>query len=259
MKIAQVVTFVSSDGSFGGPTRVALGQAEALADRGHEVTVYSAAPAAEAGESRRDGYRIKTFPARRIGNSSGFATMFAPGLSTALRTDLPHTDVAHIHLARDLVTMPAARQIRRAKVPYVVQPHGMIDATDKLLAKPLDAFATRPVLREAIAVLALTDREIDDIALIEPGARSQRIANGIKVGVLPSYEGRDNVVLFLARLHERKRPLAFVRMAEMLRDELPETRFLLVGPDEGQGAAVAAAIKGARMGDRLEWLSLIHI
>ena len=38
MKIAHVVTYISPDGAFGGLVRVALGQAEALAERGHDVT-----------------------------------------------------------------------------------------------------------------------------------------------------------------------------------------------------------------------------
>lgn len=254
MKIAHVVTYISPDGAFGGPVRVALGQAEALAERGHDVTVYAAAPPELAGTSLQDGYTLKTFPARRIAPVGGFAAMAAPQLTKALKTDAASFDVAHIHLARDLVTIPAARQFRKAGVPYVVQPHGMIDASDNFLAKPLDAFATKALLRDAKAVLTLTDREADDIAGIEPSASMLPISNGIRVGELAPYEGREDVVLFLARLHSRKRPLAFIEMAGALRDTLPSTRFVLAGPDEGEGDAVRAAIADAGMGDRLIWI-----
>lgn len=257
MKIAHVVTYISPDGAFGGPVRVALGQAEALAERGHDVTVYAAAPPELAGTSFQDGYTLKTFPARRVAPVGGFAAMAAPQLTKALKTDAASFDVAHIHLARDLVTIPAARQFRKAGVPYVVQPHGMIDASDNPLAKPLDAFATKALLRDAKAVLTLTDREIDDIAGIEPAARTASISNGIRVGELMPYDNRDDVVLFLARLHPRKRPLAFVEMARALKETLPTTRFLLAGPDEGEGAAVRAAIADAGMGDRLEWIGAV--
>lgn len=257
MKIAHVVTYVSEDGAFGGPVRVALGQAEALAERGHDITVYAAAPTSMAGVTEQNGYVLKTFPARRVAPIGGFASLSAPKLTQALKKDAPSLDFAHIHLARDLVTLPAARQIRKAGVPYVAQPHGMIDASDNLLAKPLDALVTRPLLRDAVAVLALTDREIEDITEIEPSARAIKIINGIRMRDLAPYDGRDDAVLYLARLAPRKRPVAFVEMARRLRDTLPNTRFVLAGPDEGEGDAVRSAIADAGMADRVEWIGPI--
>lgn len=257
MKIAHVVTYVSPDGAFGGPVRVAIGQAEALAERGHDVTVYAAAPPELAGTSCRDGYTLRTFPARRFAPVGGFAAMAAPGLTRALARNATSFDVAHIHLARDLVTIPAARTFRSARVPYVVQPHGMIDASSHPLARPLDAFMTRRLLRDAKVVLTLTAREVDDISGIESAARTAPISNGVRVGELLPYETREDLVLFLARLHPRKRPLAFVEMARILRERLPTTRFVIAGPDEGEGSTVRAAIAGAEMGDRLEWIGAV--
>jgi len=257
VKIAHVVTYISPDGAFGGPVRVALGQAEALAERGHDVTVYAAAPSELAGTSFQDGYTLKTFPARRVAPAGGFAAMAAPQLTKALKTDAVSFDVAHIHLARDLVTIPAARKFRSAGVTYVLQPHGMVDASRNPLAAPLDAWATKILLRDAAAVLTLTDREDADIAGIEPHSTRIPISNGIRVRDLPAYEGREDIVLFLARLHPRKRPLAFVEMAKRLRESMPTTRFVLVGPDEGEGAAVRSAIAGSGMSERLDWVGAV--
>lgn len=253
MRIAHVVTYISPDGAFGGPVRVALGQAAELAARGHHVTVYAAAPPELAGTTLRDGFTLRTFPSRRLAPGGGFAMMSSPALTRALKRDLPSMDAAHVHLARDLVTIPAARAVRGAGVRYVLQPHGMIDASSRLLAKPLDAFATRSLLRDAGSVMVLTDQEASDIAEIEPLASCQPIVNGMKVRELPPYEGREDTVLFLARLHPRKRPVAFVEMAERVAAEHPQTRFVLVGPDEGEGAAVTAAISASAFRDRIEW------
>jgi glycosyltransferase involved in cell wall biosynthesis len=60
-------------------------------------------------------------------------------------------------------------------------------------------------------------------------------------------------VLFLARLHARKRPVLFVKMAEQLIREGHDATFSLVGPDEGEGAAVTALIQAASIGDRVRW------
>ncbi|GAA2582797.1 glycosyltransferase [Microbacterium binotii] len=253
MRIAHVVTYISPDGAFGGPVRVALGQAAELASRGHHVTVYAAAPPHLAGTTERDGFTIRTFPSRRVAPGGGFAMMSSPALTRALKRDLPSVDAAHVHLARDLVTIPAALAVRAGNVPYVLQPHGMIDASSRLLSKPLDALATRSLLRDAGTVMVLTDQEASDIAGIEPLASCQPIVNGMKVGELPPYEGREDTVLFLARLHPRKRPVAFVEMAQRVAAEHPNTRFVLVGPDEGEGPAVSAAISASGYSDRIVW------
>jgi len=253
VRIAHVVTYSSSDGAFGGPTRVALGQAKALSRRGHEVTVYAGSPRDEVVDLRRDGYRLRTFPVRRIAPFGGFATLWPEGMRHALRRDLADTDVAHVHLARDLVTLPAALLSGSHGVPYVVQTHGMIDASDRLLAKALDATATRRALRGARAWLVLTDKERADLASLAEGARVTHIANGVEPAPMPPYDGRRDEVVFLARLHERKRPLAFVEMARALSDRLPTTTFRIIGPDEGEGEKVSAAIAASGMGDRLVW------
>ncbi|MCJ1706807.1 glycosyltransferase [Microbacterium sp. VKM Ac-2923] len=257
MKIAHVVTFTSADGAFGGPTRVALGQAKALAKRGHEVTVYAGAPAGEAKDIRQDGYRLRTFPVVRVAPFGGFAALWPRGLRSALAANARSTDVAHIHLARDLATLPAALTLGRLGVPYVTQSHGMIDDSDKRSAALLDRLATRRALSRSASWLLLTDAEGTDLARMATPRRTTPIRNGIEETPLSSLADRSHTVLFLARLHKRKRPLAFVQMAQMLSERLPRARFLIVGPDEGEGPAVARAIESAGLGDRLEWVGAI--
>lgn len=258
MRIAHVVTYISPDAAFGGPVRVALSQAAELAARGHDVTVYAGAPPALAKSAVDGGFTLRTFPARRIAPFGGFAALAAPALRRALADDLSEIDVVHVHMARDLVTIPAALTARARQAPYVLQPHGMIDASANPLAGPLDVIATKRLLRDANAVLTLTEQEARDISEIERGARTKAIRNGIHFDQQASYEARTDTVLFLARLASRKRPVAFVEMAIQLRDVLPRTRFILAGPDEGEGPAVRAVIAASGMGDRIEWIGPVN-
>lgn len=243
MKVAQVVTYVSPDGAFGGPTRVAQAQCAALAELGHDVQLFAAAPVDAPEDTNVDGYRLRLFPAKRLAARLGFAGMRAAGLTAALRHEAPSLDVAHLHLARDLVTLPAARALPPRDVPYVVQPHGMIDASSNPLAGPIDALWTKPALRDARRVLTLTAQEDADIASIEPRSRTSRIANGIRVTIAPPLDGREPTVVFLARLHPRKRPVAFVEMAARIAEHRPATRFILGGPDEGELGATRETIE----------------
>lgn len=259
MKILQVLTYLSPDGAYGGPARVALAQSDALARLGHEVTLVNAAPVAAVTQGRsEDGVRLMSYPSRRL-PGLGFAGLTAPAMVRALRGLVRHIDVAHVHLSRDLVSLPAAAAAHRAGVPFFAQTHGMIDPSEKLLSKPLDLLGTRPLLRSAAAVLVLTDEEEGQIHAVAPQARIQRVRNGLRLGDLPAYADRSGPVLFLSRLQERKRPVAFVEAAAVIAAANPDVTFVLAGPHEGEGPAVEAAIARSGYSDRIRWIGPVDM
>jgi glycosyltransferase involved in cell wall biosynthesis len=204
-----------------------------------------------------NGVPLKLFPVRQVLPGTGFAWIFSSGLLRWLRSAVRASDVLHIHLARDLVTMPAALLARRLRMPYVVQTHGMIDASDKVLARVLDTVATRRVLHDASAAFYLTEKERSDLQSVAGLSRTYvELRNGIPLDALsvaPSRRSeRPTDVLYLARLHPRKRPMDFVDAARALLPDHPEVTFRLVGPDEGEGQRVARAI--SEIGSpRLRW------
>lgn len=235
MRVLHVVTLLSADGAYGGPVRVAVNQAAALGRRGHEVVLTAAVSGPDAEPA---GLEVRGFPAATAIPGVGFAGLRARGMTRWLRRHVREFDLVHVHLARDLVALPAARIARSAGVPLVVQTHGMIDPSDKLLARPLDRFWTVPVLRSAAAVLHLTPREATDLATVAgPGTKLplRELHNGVpRPASNPTVAADDSPeVLYLARLHPRKRPELFVRMAARLEADGVAARFAMVGPDEG--------------------------
>jgi glycosyltransferase involved in cell wall biosynthesis len=257
LSIVHVVSLVSPAGEYGGPARVALNQSRALAEAGHEPMVAAGSRGFATAPDTLNGVPVKLFPVHRALPGTGFAGIFSSGMLRWLRSAAPTSDVLHIHLARDLVTMPAALLAQRLGVPYVVQTHGMIDASNKVLARLLDAMATRRVLGSASAVFHLTDRERSDLQGVAGAAqRFVELRNGIGAEPLvdspPALPDACTDVLFLARLHRRKRPMDFVDAAAELLPQHPNVTFRLVGPDEGEGTRVASAID--RIGSpRLRW------
>lgn len=242
MRIAHVLTYVSSDGSYGGPVAVAVAQCHALAARGHQVTLF----AGWDGEAELDvpGVDVRLHRAIRL-PGLGFAGTLSPSLWWDLLRHLQDLDAVHFHAARDLIQLPAAA-CTVGRVTSVVQPHGMIRVDPRLSARVLDRVWTRRVLRRASSLLALTDGEAEDLSSMAPEIRLVRIRNGIN---LPNHRARwrdPSTVLFLARLHSRKRPVEFVRMAALVEAERPGTTFVLVGADEGEAPAVRHEI--ARLG-----------
>ena len=259
MRVLHVVTLVSPDGAFGGPVRVAANQAGALRARGHDVVVM----AGERGygddrPTELGGAPLHLFRARQLVPGTGFSGLASPPMYSAVRRALAGTDVVHVHLARDLITLPAAWLARRAGVPYVLQPHGMVVGSGSPLAGPLDGLLTKRVLGGAGAVLYLTPEERTGLTSVAAGPIAlHELANGVPAAadVVPIDPGgtKRPEVLFCARLQGRKRPVLFAQMARALLREGVDASFVLVGPDEGEGAAVAAEVDAVGDPARLRW------
>jgi glycosyltransferase involved in cell wall biosynthesis len=244
MRILSVVTLVTPDGAYGGPVRVAVNQARALRELGHEVTLAAATRGFAEPPAELDGVPARLFAARTVLPGTGFAGLSSPGLLRWLRTAVRQADVVHVHAARDLVTLPAAAIARRFGVPYFLQTHGMIDPSANPLARPLDAVWTRPLLRSAAGVFHLTGRERDQLSEVAGELRFRELANGVPLAEAGT-PAQPPEVLYLARLAPRKRPLAFVDAALRVHATHPDTTFALVGPDEGEGPAVRRAVEEA--------------
>lgn len=249
MRVLSVVTLVNPSGAYGGPVRVAVNQARELLRKGHQVIVAGGCSGFDSPPTDLEGVPARLFPARVLLPRTGFAGLSSPGLLRWARVAMKSFDVVHVHLARDLVTLPIAALARRGRHHYLVQTHGMIDPSSHPLAKPLDAALTRRVLGGADAVLYLTQTERAGLLKVAPGLESLvELPNGVPEAApaVHADRGESAEVLFMARLAPRKRPTAFIEAATQLTAEFPAARFSLVGPDEGEAPAVKAAIAAAR-------------
>jgi glycosyltransferase involved in cell wall biosynthesis len=108
----------------------------------------------------------------------------------------------------------------------------------------MDVAAVRRLLRAAHTRFVLTQHEEDGLQQVLGSAMTcQRLPNGVPDQTDPPNavkNGRE--VLFCARLHERKRPVAFVEMAAELVHRGLAATFAIVGPDDGELAAVRESI-----------------
>ncbi|MFD7839296.1 glycosyltransferase [Streptomyces sp. NPDC059761] len=244
MRVLHAVTLHSPSHAFGGPVRVALNLAKGLRARGHEAGLLALGEGfPDPWPTSVEGVPAKLFPARRI-LPLGFSGMTSPALLASAGRLVRDADVVHVHLARDLVTLPVALAALRAGKPLVLQTHGMVDPSEKVLAKVLDAVAVRRLLRGADAVLYLTPHEREGLDAVVGGALAGavRLVNGT-----PAQEERPAPagpprILYSARLQARKRPVDFVDAAPAVLAAHPDAEFVVAGPDEGELAAVKARI-----------------
>jgi glycosyltransferase involved in cell wall biosynthesis len=128
MRILHVVPTYLPAVRYGGPIYSVHALCRSLVERGHDVSVYTtnvdgsgvsdvplAAPVA------LDGVRVRYFSCglgRRLYRS--------PALGRALDADIAGFDILHLHSVFLWPTLVAARAARRAKVPYVLAPRGML-------------------------------------------------------------------------------------------------------------------------------------
>ena len=111
----------------------------------------------------------------------------------------------------------------------------------------------RRALENASVVLALQDHERRQLERVAPGARIRILPNGIPAGSAPS-RPRGNghhprTVLFLARLHPRKRVLAFIEMARLLHDGGIDARYVVVGHDAGDRVEAERRVSALGLSD----------
>ena len=255
MRVLHVVTLHTPTHEFGGPTRVAFNLCRALERRGEQSVLLALGDGFPGGPgrlpgaprdgvpSRLEGVRVRLFQARHVLPRFEVSGITSPALLARAPGYLRSADLVHVHLMRDLVTLPVALLALRAGTPLVLQTHGMIDPTDKPVARLVDLLGTRRVLRRADAVLHLTERERQETAAVlapAPLAPQYRLVNGVAARERRRTTSGPPTILYLARVQAGKRPEDFVRAMPTVLAEHPDARFVLAGPDTGALAGTLA-------------------
>ncbi|WP_030174507.1 glycosyltransferase [Streptomyces sp. NRRL S-813] len=244
MRLVHVVTLVSDDGAYGGPTSVATGQLEECAARGHEATLVSLWQGRSPAPARIGAVALRTRPARSL-LPGRFTGIMHPLLVRDLWRSMGQADVVHIHAGRDLVSLAALAVAALRRKRFLAQTHGMVEPRRAAVVRLFDRVYV-PLLRRARGCLVLTERE--RLALTQVIGPDGPALLTLPNGVRPDRDGaeghrhRDREVLFLARLHPRKRPESFVEMAALVHRRVPDARFTLYGADEGSLPAVRRLI-----------------
>ncbi|NGO73409.1 glycosyltransferase, partial [Streptomyces boncukensis] len=241
MKVLHIVTLHTPTHDFGGPTRVALNLCRGLRARGERAALVALGDGFPAGRPLPrtvDGVPARLFPARHVLPRFEVSGITSPAMLAGAWRLVRSADVVHVHLMRDLVTLPMALIAARAGRPLVLQTHGMIDPTDQRVAQLVDVLGLRWVLRRADAVLHLTETErrlTQAVADPEPMGPAYRLVNGVEPQqrrTAPPDPERPTV-LYCARVQEGKRPQDFIGALPTVLAKYPGARFVLAGPDTG--------------------------
>jgi glycosyltransferase involved in cell wall biosynthesis len=235
MRILHVVTLVDDHSSYGGPLTVAVNQCLELRRLGHDARILAGWAGEGPPPTELEGVPAHLFRVRNVVPGMRFSGLLSLAMLTWVRRNAKKFDFAHLHAARDLVPLSTGTLLRQAGVPYATQTHGMVLPDARATARLIDKLLTLRVLHHARARFVLTQAETEAILQLL-GARSVtiRLPNGVAVHDVERIATEPLDVLFLARLHPRKRVMDFAEAAQALIAEGHDVRFSVVGPDDGE-------------------------
>jgi glycosyltransferase involved in cell wall biosynthesis len=242
--VLHVTPFYATPGG-GGIARASAALCAALAGRGHEVTVVTAADGGDLDEGDRgaDDVHVLRLPGpewlrRRL-------VPFGRGMAQVVHDG--GFDVAHLHGLRSGLVAQAAAALAARGTPWVVQPHGTYPHHGRwpLVKAGFDALLGRRVLGQARAVLALSDAESADL----PRA-SVVVASGVEVPGAPSPPPprQHDLLVFVGTDAPQKRASVLAGLLE----RRPSMRLRLIGRF---GPALLRRFE--RFGERVEVAGLL--
>lgn len=271
MRILHVVPSFLPGWRYGGPIRSVYGLSQALRAAGHEVEVFT---------SNRDQQVILDVPHNQPVDLDGLTVRYfrtkgparlrySPDLDTEIERSAGRFDVAHVHGVFNWLSYASARSARRAGIPYVISPRGMLmkDAI-ALRSRARKGLWLRLLERENLegagAIHVTADNEIAELPNLRgldwparhlvPNGVEAVTWSGERERLDPKVRAlieRGPFVLFLGRLNWKK---GLDRLVEAVAACDERVHVAIVGPDDGYEKTVRRRRKRMGLEERITLL-----
>jgi len=244
MKILQVFNFFSLLHG-GGTVEVVYKLSRALAQRGHEVMIYTS-------NFELDQEYIDTLPEVRVHLFRCLSSLakfyLMPGMVGEVRKHLQDFDIVHLHCSRSFQNIVIHHYARKYGVPYLLQAHGALPRimTKQGLKKLYDILWGYRLLEDTSRVIAVADIEAEQYRSMGVSKdKIEIVPNGIdwaEFDNLPrrggfrkkwSIDDSQRIVLYLGRIHKIKGLDLLVKAFAEIDQEINNIKLAIIGPDDG--------------------------
>jgi glycosyltransferase involved in cell wall biosynthesis len=258
----------------GGVVRAVLDISALLARRGHETTVLTR-DAADIPAEWRSGSASGVPAAIELGGRGQPGSFLDRASLSIAEKYIEHAEVVHLHTPWDRANRQLARLCHETGTPYVLTVHGMLDdwsMSQRGFKKRLYlALGGRRLLERAMFIHCTAQAELDQAKKWFPRGRGRIIPYVVDLapfrelpGVEPAKRSvphantGDPIVLFLSRVHEKKRPEVVIDAAARLRDKGIPCRTLIAGTgEESYIASLKERIARRNLEDRVFFTGLV--
>jgi glycosyltransferase involved in cell wall biosynthesis len=249
MRVLHVTPYFAPAFNYGGPPRSILGLCKALLKAGVEVEVFTTTangagdlPASSSGADIYEGVSVRYFP-------RAFPKQFfgASGMAEAILEVMGSYDLIHIHALWNLPSWAASRPARKAGLPYVISPRGMLEPGALAHKAWRKRFAYLAAERRNLANAAFlhATSDFEGSTLTKLGLESEIVVlpNGVDLreddwpvrGEFRRKHGltdKVKLIVFLGRIHPIKRLDILAGAFGRVHEAMPDTRLIIAGPDE---------------------------
>lgn len=250
LRVLHVTPYFAPAFRYGGPPRSILGLCQGLQRAGVDVEVFTTTAngasdlrASPPGGDQYEGVLVRYFPSvfpRRL--------FRARGLGAALSAGVTRYDLVHVHGLWTFPGWAAVRHARRAGVPYVLSPRGMLDSwsmAHHLVRKRIAYWMVeRRILAGAAFLHATSSSEAQAFRAWNRSVPVVTVPNGVEIPQgLTVAQGtfRERLhlpvdtplVVFIGRLHVKKRLDLLAAAFDRVHAVSPNTHLVIAGPDEG--------------------------
>jgi glycosyltransferase involved in cell wall biosynthesis len=262
MRILHVIHRL--DREAGGTTALTLSMCEALAARGHDISLF----ALQRGAFKNTAFETRLFRPDMPG--------FSRSMAGALRSKIPQCDLVHIHMLYRPPQAVAAHFARGAKIPYCMQPHGALDPVmfhkrERRFAKRLyEALVERRNLRRAAGLVFTTAGERDATAFLKLGVPGYVVPAGLDLSQyqqsadVEAFRARHrlagkDIILWMGRISRVKALPVLAQAFAVLAAQYPNAALVIAGPDQdGERPELENSLRAAGLLDRVLFTGMIQ-
>jgi len=257
MKILQVIPFFSP--KFGGSVTSTFLTCKKLGERGHDLTLLTT------------DFHFDAIYAQQLENTEVIPLecsfhaglyLYSPKIKAWLSENISKYDITHLQNYRSYQNAMVSNYAKKMGIPYILQARGSVLPFFKkqLLKHAFDLMWGNKILKNASKCIALTKTESyqyikmgvpeNKILIIPNGLDLSQFSNLPERGTFRSKYGisdKEQVILFLGRIHKIKGIDLLIDAFSLLLIELPHARLVIAGPDDGYLSTIQEQIQRLKL------------